>query len=452
MVEAIEDHYLNHNANVARAMHLLGAEATEAFEGARATLAQFVGAARSEEIVFTKNASEALNLCAHTLGAGLRPGDEIVVSVMEHHSNIVPWQLLAQRTGAVLRWFDVTDEGRLDLAAAARRGPGQRADQDHLGGVRVQRAGHGQPGPRDRGAGARGRRDAWCWTPRRRCRSCRSTSSPLGADLVAFTGHKMVGPTGIGVLWGRYDLLAALPPFLGGGEMIEMVRMTGSTYAPPPHRFEAGTPPIAQAVGLAAAARYLGEIGLDQVAAHEREITAYALEGLLGLPGVRILGPTEPVDRGGAVSFTLATADGTLIHPHDVSQLLDARGIAVRGGHHCARPLHERFGIQSSTRASFYLYTTRAEIDALVDGLDYVQQLLRRAHDEGRGSLPGDHPRPLPRQAPQRAAGAVRGRGAPREPELRGRGDAAGRTWTARWCATCPTRASAARSPRPRPR
>ena len=174
------------------------------------------------------------------------------------------------------------------------------------------------------------------------------------------------------MLWGRYDLLASLPPFLGGGEMIEMVRMTGSTYAPPPHRFEAGTPPIAQAVGLAAAVRYLGEIGMDQIAAHEQEITAYALEGLLGLPGLRILGPTEPVDRGGAVSFTLSDRRH-LIHPHDVSQLLDSRGIAVRGGHHCARPLHERFGVQSSTRASFYLYTTRAEIDALVDGLGYVQ-------------------------------------------------------------------------------
>jgi cysteine desulfurase/selenocysteine lyase len=186
----------------------------------------------------------------------------------------------------------------------------------------------------------------------------------------------MVGPTGIGVLWGRYDLLAALPPFLGGGEMIEIVRMSGSTYAPPPHRFEAGTPPIAQAVGLAAAARYLGEIGMDQIAAHEQDITAYALEGLLGLPGVQILGPTEPVDRGGAISFTLSTADGTPIHPHDISQLLDSRGIAVRGGHHCARPLHERFGIQSSTRASFYLYTTRHEIDVLVDALDYVRDFF----------------------------------------------------------------------------
>ena len=371
VVEAIEDHYLNHNANVARAMHVLGAEATAAFEGARARLARFVGAARSEEVVFTKNASEALNLCAHTVGAGLRPGDEIVISVMEHHSNIVPWQLLAERSGAVLRWFDVTDEGRLDLAAAAADGlVNERtkivsvayvsnvlgtvnpiteiaAIAHAVGAVLVVDASQAAPQlPVDVGT--------------------------LGADLVAFTGHKMVGPTGIGVLWGRYDLLASLPPFLGGGEMIEVVRMTGSTYAPPPHRFEAGTPPIAQAVGLAAAADYLSELGMDQIAAHEREITSYALAGLATLPGVKIIGPTEPVDRGGAVSFTLTAADGTPIHPHDASQVLDSLGIAVRGGHHCARPLHERFGIQSSTRASFYLYTTPAEIDALIDGLDYT--------------------------------------------------------------------------------
>jgi cysteine desulfurase/selenocysteine lyase len=371
VVEAVEDHYLNHNANVARAMHLLGAEATEAFEGARATLAQFVGAARSEEIVFTKNASEALNLCAHVLGARLGPGDEIVVSIMEHHSNIVPWQLLAERSGATLRWFDVTDEGRLDLAKAAAEGLVNERTKiisvafvsNVLGTVNPVREiaalGHA--------VGATVVLDASQAVPQ-----LPIDVSSLGADLVAFTGHKMVGPTGIGVLWGRYDLLATLPPFLGGGEMIETVRMTGSTYAPPPHRFEAGTPPIAQAVGLAAAARYLSEIGLDQIAGHEAEITAYALEGLQGLPGVRILGPTEPVDRGGAVSFTIE-ADGLAIHPHDISQLLDGRGIAVRGGHHCARPLHERFGIQSSTRASFYLYTTRAEIDALVDGVDYVR-------------------------------------------------------------------------------
>jgi cysteine desulfurase/selenocysteine lyase len=371
VVQAIEDHYLNHNANVARAMHMLGAEATEAFEGARAQLARFIGANRSDEVVFTKNASEALNLCAYTLGASLGPGDEIVISVMEHHSNIVPWQLLAQRTGAVLRWFDITDEGRLNLdKAAAEDLINERTKiisvayvSNVLGTVnpisKIAALGHA--------VGATVVVDASQAVPQ-----LAVNMADLGADLVAFTGHKMVGPTGIGVLWGRYELLAALPPFLGGGEMIEVVTMEGSTYAPPPHRFEAGTPPIAQAVGLAAAAQYLSAIGMDQITAHERDITAYALEGLRSLPGLKVLGPDQPVDRGGAVSFTLSTPDGQPIHPHDVSQLLDSRGIAVRAGHHCARPLHERFGVQSSTRASFYLYTTRAEIEALVEALGYT--------------------------------------------------------------------------------
>jgi cysteine desulfurase / selenocysteine lyase len=371
VVEAIEDHYLNHNANVARAMHVLGAEATEAFEGARAQLAKFIGARRSEEVVFTKNASEALNLCAHTLGASLRPGDEIVISVMEHHSNIVPWQLLAQRTGAALRWFDVTEEGRLDLDKAVVEGLVNERTKiisvayvsNVLGTInpisQIAALGHA--------VGATVVVDASQAVPQ-----LPVDMSALGADLVAFTGHKMVGPTGIGVLWGRYEVLAALPPFLGGGEMIEVVTMEGSTYAPPPHRFEAGTPPIAQAVGLAAAAQYLTAIGMDQISAHERDITAYALEGMHGLRGLRVLGPNQPVDRGGAVSFTLTAPDGQPIHPHDASHLLDSRGIAVRAGHHCARPLHEHFGVQSSTRASFYLYTTHAEIDALIEGLDYT--------------------------------------------------------------------------------
>lgn len=370
VVEAIEDHYLGHNANVARAMHVLGAEATAAFEGGRQAVATFIGAARPEEVIFTRNASEALNLCAHTLGSRLQPGDEIVISVMEHHSNIVPWQLLAERTGAVLRWFDVTDEGRLDLAAAAAQGLVNERTKiisvayvsNVLGTVNPVREivamGHA--------VGATVILDASQAVPQ-----LAVDVLDIGADLVAFTGHKMVGPTGIGVLWGRYDLLAELPPFLGGGEMIEVVTMTGSTFAAPPHRFEAGTPPIAQAVGLGAAAGYLSAIGMEAIAAHEQTITAYALEGLKTVPGLRIIGPSEPVDRGGAVAFTLPD-----IHPHDISQLLDSRGIAVRGGHHCARPLHERFGVQSSTRASFYLYTTKAEIDALVDGLGYTQRFF----------------------------------------------------------------------------
>ena len=366
VVDAIADHYLAHNANVARAMHVLGTEATAAFEGARTAIAAFIGASRSEEVVFTKNASEALNLAAHTLSASLGPGDEIVVSVMEHHSNIVPWQLACQRTGATLRWFDVTEDGRLDLEAAEREGlinertkvvsitwvsnvlgtinpVAHVAAMAHaVGAVMVVDASQGVP-------------------------QLPTSVADLGCDLLAFTGHKICGPTGIGVLWGSYELLDSLPPFLGGGEMIEVVRMTGSTFAPPPYRFEAGTPPIAQAVGLHAAIDYVSAIGMDKIAAHEQELTAYALAEMQKIRGLRILGPTEAVDRGGAISFTL---EG--IHPHDVMQMLDSRGVAIRGGHHCARPLHDRLGVQSSCRASLYLYTTPAEIDRLVEGLDYT--------------------------------------------------------------------------------
>ncbi len=378
VVDAVARHYLEHNANVARAMHVLGAEATEAFEGARAKVASFVGAVR-EEIVFTKNASEALNLAAHTLGQHLRlgPGDEVVTTVMEHHSNIVPWQLLCQRTGATLRWFDITADGRLDL---------DRADAEGLIGPRTKIVTAawvsnvlGTVNPlhelarRARAVGARFVVDASQAVPQ-----LPVDVASTGADLLAFTGHKMVGPTGIGVLWGRYDLLEQLPPFLGGGEMIEIVDMASSTYAPPPARFEAGTPPIAQAVGLGAAADYLSALGMENVAAHEQAITAYALESLKAIEGLRILGPDVPVDRGGAIAFTLDTLDGLEVHPHDLMQFLDSRGVAVRGGHHCARPLHKRFGVQSSTRASFYLYTTPAEVDALAEALVYTRDFFSR--------------------------------------------------------------------------
>jgi len=371
VVAAMAEHYSFHNANVARAMHTLGMEATAAFEGARAKIATFIGAAGPQEVVFTKNASEALNLAAYTLASRLQPGDEIVISVLEHHSNIVPWQLAAERTGAVLRWFDITEDGRLDLGKAAAENlinertkivsiaavsnvlgtvnpVSEIAAQAHaVGAVMVVDAAQAAPH-----AGV--------------------DVATIGADLLAFTGHKMLGPTGVGVLWGRYDLLAELPPFLGGGEMIKVVKLTGSTYAEPPHRFEAGTPPIAEAVGLGAAIDYLNGVGIEKIAIHEERITAYALTRLSAVDGLRILGPTKPVDRGGAISFTLTTANGLEVHPHDVMQLLDSRGIAVRGGHHCARPLHERLGISASTRASLYLYTTTTEIDALADGLNYV--------------------------------------------------------------------------------
>jgi len=377
VIDAITAHYRDHNANVARAMHTLGAEATAAFEGGRSTIATFIGAARPEEVVFTKNASEALNLAAHTLTAGLGPGDEVVVSVMEHHSNIVPWQLACERTGATLRWFDITDDGRLDLAKAEAEGllnertkvvsltwvsnvlgtvnpVAELAERAHaVGAVLVVDGSQGVPVmPTDVAA--------------------------LGCDLLAFTGHKMVGPTGIGVLWGRHDLLASLPPFLGGGEMIEVVRMSGSTFAPPPHRFEAGTPPIAEGAVLGVAADYLSGVGMDRIRAHEEQITEYALRQVQTLPEVTVLGPTSvdahgALGRGGAVAFTV---DG--VHPHDVAQMLDSRGVAIRGGHHCARPLHERLGIQSSNRMSSYLYTTTEEVDALVDALGWTIDFFTR--------------------------------------------------------------------------
>lgn len=375
VIDAISDYYGQHNANVARAMHTLGMEATAAFEQARQKVADFINAASAEEVIFTKNASEALNLAARTLGEGLSTGDEIVVSVMEHHSNIVPWQLVAERTGAVLRWFDITDDGQLDLEkAVAEKLINERtkvvsitAVSNVLGTVNPV----AEIAAQAHGVGAVMVVDAAQAAPHGTV-----NVADLGADLVAFTGHKMLGPTGIGVLWGRYDLLAQLPPFLGGGEMIKVVKMTGSTFAAPPHRFEAGTPPIAQAVGLGAAIDYLNTIGPENIAAHEERMTAYTLTRLSRVPGLTILGPNKPELRRGAFSFTLATAEGTEVHPHDVMQLLDSRGIAVRGGHHCARPLHERLGLAASTRASVYLYTTTSEIDELAHGLAWVAEFF----------------------------------------------------------------------------
>ena len=370
VVDAVSSHYLEHNANVARAMHTLGAEATAAFEGARAKVASFIGAASADEIVFTKNASEALNLAAHTLASRLKPGDEVVVSVMEHHSNLVPWQLACQSSGATLRWFDITEEGRLDLAKAEREGLINEATRvvslawvsNVLGTVNpIARIAEWA-----RSVGAVMVVDGSQGVPLRP-----SDVQALGIDLLAFTGHKMCGPTGIGVLWGRYELLEQLPPFLGGGEMIEVVRMTESSYAPPPHRFEAGTQPIAQAVGLGAAIDYLSLLGMSEIQAHETEITGRILAGLGGLAGVHILGPTDRDDRGGAVAFTV---DG--VHPHDLMQLLDSRGVAVRGGHHCAAPLHRRLGVQSSSRASGYLYTTPQEVDALVEAVAWAHDFF----------------------------------------------------------------------------
>jgi cysteine desulfurase/selenocysteine lyase len=384
VIDAIDDYYARHNANIHRATHQLGEEATEAYEGARIKAAGLIGARDESEVVFTKNISEGINLVAYAMGNAatsgpeaqrfrIGPGDEIVITEMEHHSNIVPWQLLAQRTGATLRWFGVTDDGRLDLAGIdelinPRTKVVALAHQSNvLGTINPVR----DVAAKAHSVGALVLVDGAQAVPHMPV-----DVGDLGVDFYGFTAHKMCGPTGIGVLWGRRELLETLPPFLGGGEMIETVWMERSTYAPPPHKFEAGTMPIAEAAGLAAAIDYLTPIGLGAVREHERELLAYALEVLPAVDGLRILGPLEAADRGTAISFTLHGPDGREIHPHDVSQVLDADGVAVRAGHHCARPLHRRFGINASTRASLYLYNTRDEIDALADGVRQAQKFF----------------------------------------------------------------------------
>ncbi len=373
VIEAMTDFYERHNANIHRATHELGEEATAAYEGARIKTARFIGAADETEVVFTKNVSEAINLVAYALGnasGGLKigPGDEVVITEMEHHSNIVPWQLLCQRTGATLRWFSITPDGRLDL---------DQADELINERTKIVALAHqsnvlGTINPvadivaRAHAVGALVLVDAAQSVPHGLM-----DVSLLGADFVGFTGHKMCGPTGIGVLWARRELLDEMPPFLGGGEMIETVFMDRSTYAPPPHKFEAGTMPIAQAVGLGAAVDYLSDLDLAAVRAHEHNLLERALPALTEIDGLRILGPTDATDRGSALSFTI---EG--VHPHDVSQVLDDRGVAVRAGHHCAWPLHRALGVQSSTRASFYLYNTLEEVDALADGIRAAQKFF----------------------------------------------------------------------------
>jgi cysteine desulfurase/selenocysteine lyase len=367
VIDTMVDHLERHNANIARAMHQLGAESTAAFEGARDKVAAFLNAPSRDEVIFTKNATEALNLVARTFP--LAPGDRVVITEMEHHSNIVPWQLATERAGAELRWFGLTDDGQLDLSDIDELLTPQTKVvaltwvSNMLGTINpvaeIARRAHE--------VGAVVVLDASQAAPQ-----LPVDVQAVGADFLAFTGHKVTGPTGIGVLWGRTELLDQLPPFLGGGEMIATVAMERSTYAPVPHKFEAGTPPIVEAVGLGAAVDYLSEIGLDRVHAHEQAVTGYLLDGLASVSGVTVLGPTDVSLRGGAVSFEL---EG--VHPHDVAQVLDTRGIAVRAGHHCAKPAHKRFGVQSSTRASSYLYTTPAEIDALVEGLEYTKRYFK---------------------------------------------------------------------------
>ena len=365
----VEQHY----SNVHRGVHTLSQEATDAYEQARATVARFLGAADAREVVFTKNVTESVNLVAYAMGnakPGSRfhvgPGDEVCVTEMEHHSNLVPWQMLCERTGATLRWLPLTDEGRLDLTDLASL-VNERTKVlafTHVSNLL------GTENPVDvlvaraREVGALTLVDAAQSVPHQPV-----DVQALGADLVVFTGHKLLAPTGVGVLWGRLELLDALPPFMGGGSMIEVVRMSGSTYAPAPERFEAGTPVISQAVALAAACDYLSAIGLDRIHRHEQLLTGRLLDGIRRTPGVSVIGPDTTERRGSAVSFVV---DG--VHPHDVGQSLDDLGIAVRVGHHCAAPVCRRYGVPATARASTYLYNTEAEIDALLEGIVGVQR------------------------------------------------------------------------------
>jgi len=365
VLDAERSFYELHNGAAHRGTHLLGEEATDVYEGARAKVAAFIGA-EVGEVVFTKNATEAINLVAYTMKAS--PGDEILITEMEHHANLVPWQQLCERTGATLRWLNVTPDGRLDLdhldsLLTERTKLVAVTHQSNVTGTippvaEIARAAHE--------AGALVLADAAQSVPHQPV-----DVAALGVDFLAFSGHKMLGPYGIGVLFGRASLLEAMPPFLTGGSMIEVVRMEGSTFLPPPQRFEPGVPAVAEAAGLAAAVDYLTGLGMGAVAAHEESLTAHALDALREINGVRILGPDTTKDRGGAVAFEV---EG--VHPHDVGQVLDELGIAVRTGHHCAWPLHRALGVQASTRATFYVYNTHAEVDALAEGIRYAQRFF----------------------------------------------------------------------------
>ncbi len=362
VIQALVHYYEHDNANIHRGIHTLAVRATEAYEGTRRKVAAHIGAASPEEVVFTRNTTEAINLIAHGWGDRfVNEGDEIVLSLMEHHSNIVPWQLLARRRGAALRFADVTPDGYLDLdSMRALIGPRTKlVSVVHMSNVLGVINPVAEIATVARQFGAITVVDGAQSAPH-----LPVDVAALGCDFFAFSAHKMLGPTGVGVLWGRRDLLAAMDPFLGGGDMISVVKQEGSTWADLPHKFEAGTPNIADVIAFGAAIEYLGAIGMPAIRAHERDLTAYALEQLLAIPGVAVQGPRNPDDRGGAVSFTV---DG--IHPHDVSEVLDAEGIAIRAGHHCAQLLMRKLGVPATNRASFALYNEPREVDALTSAL-----------------------------------------------------------------------------------
>ena len=371
VLDALEAYYRQDNANVHRGIHELSRRATLAYEGARARIGRFVGVDDVGEVIFTRGTTEGLNLMATSWGLEfLREGDEVLLTGMEHHSNVVPWQLVARRTGAVLRWIDLDDEGKLRLEQLdAVVGPRTRlVSMAHVSNAlgTVNPVAEIAARVRERARDAVIVVDGAQAVPHLPV-DVRS----LGVDAYAFSGHKMCGPTGIGVLWARRALLDAMPPYMGGGEMIKIVEREGSTWADLPHKFEAGTPDIAGAVGLGAAVDYLQRVGMPAIAAHERELLSYALDRLATVPGFRAMGPRDVRDRSGVISFTLGDA-----HPHDVATILDSEGIAIRAGHHCAQLVMRRYGVAATTRASFYFYNTHEDVDRLVEGLHVVRGIF----------------------------------------------------------------------------
>ena len=373
VIEAESNFYRTVNAAVHRGAHLLAEEASEAYESAREKVAAFIGAI-SNEVIFTKSATESLNIIAYSFGnpdsrINIKAGDQIVVTEMEHHANLIPWQQLAKRTGAELRWLSVTADGRIDLTnldqiiTKKTKIVAITHQSNVLGSIlpveTIVKASHG--------VGALVVLDA--------CQSAPHFAldiKKLDIDFLAFSGHKTLGPTGIGVLWGKYDLLEKLEPSLFGGSMVDSVTMESATWAATPRKFEAGVPNMAQAVGLSAAIDYLNKIGMHNIAQHEQDLTSYLLKGIISISGVKVIGPVDMKDRGGVVSFTV---DG--VHPHDVGQVLDQYGIAVRTGHHCAWPLMRKLNLVGTTRASLYLYNSKSDVDSLLESIERVKSYFK---------------------------------------------------------------------------
>jgi cysteine desulfurase/selenocysteine lyase len=369
VIDAVSDYYRRYNSNVHRGVHTLAEEATAAYEGARANIARFIGAGSPSEVVFTRGTTSGINMVAYGWGLNrLREGDRVVLTVMEHHANLVPWQLIARHTGAELVYLELNDNYQVDLSRLDEI-MDSRVKVVSVTGMSNVTGAIGTVGELVAAAhrvGAIAIVDGAQSVPH-----LPTNVAEIEADFLAFSAHKMLGPTGIGALWGRREILEEMEPAEGGGEMIADVQLYESRWAPIPHKFEAGTPPIAQAIGFGSAVDYLEKIGMKTVREHEVEVTGYALERLAEVPDLRIVGPTDVAIRGGAVSFVLGD-----IHPHDVATILDQQGVAVRAGHHCAKPLMRYLDVQSTTRASFYIYTSREDIDQLVSGLHQARRVF----------------------------------------------------------------------------